>query len=141
MALVSGVDTLKGPKRLQFIFDFYFDLVDDVPKPRDDQSYDAAMAFAAGSTRIRANLRAQYTLLGQVLQLEIKMQYPDLSLEDCAEISYLFVCVMYGHWKLVGSLGVAEDHKLIARRSIDRIIASYVHQDLEKLGHVRVWET
>ncbi|WP_368184675.1 hypothetical protein [Aestuariibius sp. HNIBRBA575] len=48
MALVSGVDTLKGPKRLQFIFDFYFDLVDDVPKPRDDQSYDAAMAFAAG---------------------------------------------------------------------------------------------
>ncbi|WP_368184676.1 hypothetical protein [Aestuariibius sp. HNIBRBA575] len=69
------------------------------------------------------------------------MQYPDLSLEDCAEISYLFVCVMYGHWKLVGSLGVAEDHKLIARRSIDRIIASYVHQDLEKLGHVRVWET
>ncbi len=141
MALINGVETLEGPKRLQFIFDFYFDLVDDLRKPRDDQSYDAVMAFAAGSERIRTNLRGQYTLLGQVLQLEVKMQYPDLSLEDCAEISYLFVCIMYGHWKLAGSLGVSEDHKLVARRSIDRIIASYVRNDMEKLGVVHVWET
>jgi len=140
MALVNGVETLKGPKRLQFIFDFYFDLVDDARKPDDNQAYDAAMAFAAGSDRIRTNLRGQYTLLGQVLQLEVKMQYPSLSLDDCAEISYLFVCIMYGHWKMVGSLGLADDHKLIARRAIDRIIASYVNNDLAKLGTVRVWE-
>lgn len=141
MALVNGVETLTGPKRLQFIFDFYFDLVEDVQKPRDDQTYDAMMAYAAGSERIQTNLRGQYALLGQVLQLEIKMQFPDLSLEDCAEIGYLFVCIMYGHWKLVGSLGLAEDHKLIARRSIDRIIASYARNDVEKLGSVSVWET
>lgn len=141
MALVKGVETLKGPKRLAFIFDFYFDLAEDIRKPRDDQAYDAAMAFAAGSDRIRTNLRGQYTLLGQVLQLEIKMLHPALSMEDCAEISYLFVCVMYGHWKLVASLGVSENHKLIARRSIDRIIQSYANNDMAKLGNVRVWDT
>ena len=141
MALVNGVETLKGPKRLQFIFDFYFDLVEEVPKPRDDQCYDAVMAFAARSDRVKSNLRAQYTLVGQLLQLEIKMQYPRLRLEDCAEISYLFVCLMYGHWKMVSSLGVAEDHKLITRRSIDRIMASYVNNDIERLGNVHVWAT
>lgn len=141
MSLVRGVDALKGPKRLQFIFDFYFDLAQDIRKPRDDQSYDAMMAYAARSERVRTNLRAQYTLLGQVLQLEIKMQYPDLTLEDCAEISYLFVCIMYGHWKMVGSLGVSEDHNVITRRAIDRVIASYVANDVKKAGTVRIWET
>jgi len=141
MALVNGVDTLEGPKRLQFIFDFYFDLVDEFPKPRDDQSYDAIMAYAAGSARIRNNLRGQYALVGQVLQLELKMVYPDLDLEDCAEIGYLFVCIMYGHWKMVRSLGVSEDHKLIARRSIDRIIKSYADHNFKKAGSVRIWET
>ncbi len=141
MALVNGVETLDGPKRLQFIFDFYFDLVDDVPKPRDDQTYDAMFAFSARSDRIATNLRGQYTLLGQVLQLELKMQFPDLSLEDCAEIGYLFVCIMYGHWKLVGTLGVAEDHKLIARRAIDRIITSYATQTHQPIAPVKVWET
>ncbi|SMX38398.1 TetR/AcrR family transcriptional regulator [Maliponia aquimaris] len=141
MSLVQGVETLKGPKRLQFIFDFYFDLAQDIRKPRDDQSYDAMMAFAAGSDRIRTNLRGQYTLLGQVLQLEIKMQYPHLSLEDCAEIGYLFVCVMYGHWKMVASLGVAEGHNVIARRAIDRIIASYEAGQAPTAPRMRVWET
>ncbi len=139
MALIGGVETLAGAKRLHFIFDFYFDLVADLPKPRDDQAYDAMFAFAAGSPRIRDNLRAQYTLLGQVLQLEIKMQYPELSLEDCAEISYLFVCIMYGHWKMVASLGLGEDHKLISRRAIDRIIASYAAGDEAGAHPIRTW--
>ena len=72
MALVSGVENLGGSNRLEFICDFYFDLVDAQPKPRDDQAYDAMMAYAAKSEDIRANLREQYTLLGRVLQLEIK---------------------------------------------------------------------
>lgn len=140
MALVSGVESLTGAKRLHFIFDFYFDLVETLPKPRDDQAYDAMFGYAAGSDRIRTNLRGQYTLLGQVLQLEVKMQFPDLSLADCAEISYLFVCIMYGHWKLVASLGLVEDHKLISRRAIDRIIDSYASENMARLGPVRVWD-
>jgi len=141
VALANGVEELDGLSRLQFIFDFYFDLVEDNPKPRDDQSYDAAFAFAAGSEDVKKNLRNQYRLLGQVLQIEIKSQFPDLSLEDCAEASYLFVTIMYGHWKMVASLGLNEDHKLIARRSIDRIIASFMNNDVERLGNVGVWET
>ena len=130
MALVKGVETLEGQKRLDFIFDFYFDLVDEVRKPRDDQSYDAVMSFAAGSDRIKTNLRGQYSLVGQLLQLELKMQHPTLSLDDCAEISYLFVTIMYGHWKMVATLGLSEEHKMVSRRAIDRIVASYVNLSL-----------
>ncbi len=128
MALVAGVEGLEGPKRLSFILDFYFDLVEHTRKPRDDRAYDAMMAYAAGSPKVREALRDQYTLLGQVLALEIKMVHPHLSLEACAEISYLFVCLMYGHWKMVASLGLDEDHKHIARPAIDRIIAAYAEQ-------------
>lgn len=140
MALVNGVADMDGPRRLEFIFDFYFDLLEQHPKPRDDKAYDAMMAYAAGSEEIRTNLREQYTLLGQVLQLEVKMQYPELDLDSCAEISYLFVCVMYGHWKMVASLGLSEKHKLISRRAIDRIISSYLAKDVPSLGRVRTWE-
>ena len=140
-AIAHGVLELNGPPRLHFIFDFYFDMVEENRKPRDDQTYDAAFAYAAGSEKVRTNLRNQYTLLGQVLQFEIKTQFPDLSHEDCAEISYLFVTIMYGHWKMVASLGLNEDHKLIARRSIDRLIASFANNDVERAGIVRVWET
>jgi AcrR family transcriptional regulator len=139
MALVNGVDRLTGPKRLDFIFDFYFDLVDDLRKPRDDQAYDAMLAYAAGSGRVKAKLRGQYTLLGQVLQLEIKMAHRALALDDCAEIGYLFVCIMYGHWKMVATLGISTDHRIIARRAIDRIIASYIRGDLPRAADVRVW--
>jgi len=141
MALVNGVAEMEGPKRLEFIFDFYFDLVETQRKPRDDRAYDAMMAFAADSPRIRKNLRGQYTLLGQVLQLEIKMQYPTLDLESCAEIAYLFVCLMYGHWKMVASLGLIEDHRLISRRAVDRIINSYVAADLQPMGPVKTWDS
>lgn len=125
LALVNGVERLEGPKRLSFILDFYFDLVEGNRKPQDDRAYDAMMAYAAGSPRVRDALREQYALLGQVLALEIKMVHPHLTLDHCAEISYLFVCLMYGHWKMVGSLGLAEDHKHITRRAVDRIIAAY----------------
>jgi AcrR family transcriptional regulator len=141
IALANGVEGLDGLSRLQFVFDFYFDLVEETPKPRDDQSYDAAFAYAAGSEDVRTNLRNQYKLLGQVLQIEIKTQFPDLSLEDCAEASYLFVIIMYGHWKMVASLGLNEDHKHVARRSIDRIIDSFANNAVERLANVRVWET
>lgn len=125
MALVSGVEGLQGQRRLTFIFDFYFDLVEDIPKPRDDHAYDAMMAFAARSPKVRGALLEQYTLLGQVLALEIKIVHPHLTLDTCAEISYLFVCLMYGHWKMVATLGLTEDHRRITRRAIDRIIAAY----------------
>ncbi len=139
MALVNGVNGLEGKARLDFILDFYFDLVDEVPKPRDDQAYDAMMAYAAGSAKVRAALRDQYTLLGQVLALEIKIVHPQLTLDHCAEISYLFTCLMYGHWKMVASLGLTEDHKHITRRAVDRIITLYAQEGSRPKDWPRPW--
>ena len=124
-ALTDGLAGVSGPDRLNIFFDFYFDLLDGRAKPRDDQAYDALFSLAAGSAPIRENLRGQYSLLGLTLTHEIRSCYPEIPMSSCAEISYLFVTIMYGHWKMVASLGLSEDHKHIARRSIDRIIASY----------------
>lgn len=138
--LIRGVSRLEGPLRLEYFFDFYFDFIEDNRKPRDDRAYDAMFALAAGSDAVRARLRAQYTLLGQVLRHELKLQYPDLSLGDCAEIAYLFVCLMYGHWKMVASLDLIEEHRVITRRAIDRIIASYRDRTHPPLGSLSVWD-
>lgn len=139
MALVNGVEGLEGPKRLTFILDFYFDLVEDNPKPRDDRAYDAMMAYSGGSPKVRDALREQYGLLGHVLSLEIKMVHPHLALEHCAEIAYVFVCLMYGHWKMVASLGLAEDHRHITRRAVDRIIAAYAGAEPDPKGWPTAW--
>ena len=72
-------------------------------------------------------MRGQYTLLGQVLAHEVRLQYPDIPLPACTEISYLFVVIMYGHWKMVATLGLDKSHRLVARRAIARLIASYRH--------------
>lgn len=124
-ALVDSVAQSEGSARLDLFFDFYFDLLEGPRKPRDDQVYDALFSLAAASPRVRDNLRGQYTLLGQVLAHELRLQYPDIPLPACFEISYLFVTIMYGHWKMVATLGLNESHKHVARRAIDRLIASY----------------
>lgn len=33
---------------------------------------------------------------------------------------------MYGHWKMVASLGCSSGHNRIAREAMDRIISSYL---------------
>lgn len=138
-ALISGAARIDDKKRLDFFFDFYFDLLEDQRKPRDDQAYDAVFAIATGSPAVRKNLQTQYGLLGQVLSHEIQISYPDLAPQDCLELSYLFVCLMYGHWKMVATLGYAEDHRYISRRAIDRLIHSYVQKSHPASGRIRPW--
>lgn len=140
MALVRGVAGLQGQARLDLILDFYFDLVEDMPKPRDDLAYDAMMAYAGRSPKVRSALREQYTLLGQLLALEIKIVHPHLTLEHCTEISYLFTCLMYGHWKMVASLGLNENHKRITRRAVGRIIELYAQESPRGKDWPRPWE-
>ncbi|MEO0378924.1 MAG: TetR/AcrR family transcriptional regulator [Pseudomonadota bacterium] len=77
-ALVTSVAQQDDGNRLDLFFDFYFDLLDGTSKPRDDQVYDALFSIAANSDRVRGNLRGQYTLLGQVLAHEVRLQYPDI---------------------------------------------------------------
>lgn len=139
-ALLGGIAELSpGGSRLTLIFDFYFDMVEGRKKPRDDQVYDALMARAASSTPIRGALRSQYTLLGQVLANEVQLAHPSLSADAASEIGYVFVSLMYGHWKMVASLGLAEDHGRIARAAIDRIVESYLAGGQTKKVAARVW--
>jgi hypothetical protein len=45
---------------------------------------------------------------------------------------------MYGHWKMVATLGLSPEHRRITRRSIDRIIASY-RVAREPVGVAGIW--
>lgn len=125
-ALIQGMAGHDGTDRVGLFLDFYFDLLEAPRKPRDDQVYDALMSLAARSDRIKTNLRQQYNLLGQVVSHELRQQYPDIPLATCEQISYVFVTLMYGHWKMVASLGLDEAHKQITRQAIDRLIESYL---------------
>ena len=124
--LVQLVREAEGKDRLNIFFDFYFDLLEASPKPRDDQVYDALLSLATSSESIRENLRSQYTLIQQVLSHELQVTYPELGPEECAELGYLFVCLMYGHWKMVASLGLDEERRFTTRDAVDRLLASYL---------------
>ncbi len=124
-ALIQGMASRENEDRIGLFLDFYFDLLDAPRKPRDDQVYDALMSLAARSDRIKVNLRQQYTLLGHVVSHELRQQYQNIPLPVCEQISFVFVSLMYGHWKMVASLGLSEDHKHITRNAIDRLIESY----------------
>lgn len=138
-ALIKGVLETQTENRLKFFFDFYFDLVNGFPKPRDDQVYDAVLSLAAGNNAIRSNLRAQYTLIGQVVSHEIHLAHPEIGREFADELSYLFVCLMYGHWKMVASLGLSEDHKYITRQAMDRLIHSYTGKKFDLAATAKIW--
>lgn len=112
--------------RLAMIFDFCFDMLDEKRKPRDDQVYDAMLCLAARSEVLRESLRSGYSLLGNVVSHEVKIKFPQLTMNEAQQISYLFICLFYGHWKMVASLGFSEDHKFVTRRAMNRIIESYV---------------
>ncbi|MEQ8780488.1 MAG: TetR/AcrR family transcriptional regulator [Roseibium album] len=137
--LIAAASALDGPERTTVFLDFYFDLLSDNPKPRDDQVYDAMMALAARSNSIRTALADQYGLLGQVLGHEFVVQYPELSQQSASELSFLFVSMMYGHWKMVASLGYSEEHNMVTRRAIDRLIKSYIESPSALSQPIKIW--
>lgn len=139
-ALISAASSLTGPKRISVFLDFYFDLLEGTPKPRDDQVYDALMALSAQSQPVRNALANQYGLLGQVLTHEFQLEYPELNRQSASEISFLFVSLMYGHWKLVATLGYAEHHNKITRQAMDRLIASYLCTPTDGVDSAKVWD-
>lgn len=126
--MTQGIKRADGPERLPLFLDFYFGFLSDqgLAKPKDDAVYDAMFALAAGSEEIRTNLREQYSLLRHVIAHEVQISHPDLPQPACREIGYLFVCIMYGHWKMVASLGFSEAHNRVSREAMDRIIESYL---------------
>lgn len=126
--LMKGIIAVGSAERLSVFLDFYFGCLNgsELAKPEDDKVYDAMMSLAAGSDRIRRNLYDQYSLLRHTIAHEIQISHPGLPQTACREIAYLFVSLMYGHWKMVASLGFSAEHNQIARQAMDRIIASYL---------------
>jgi AcrR family transcriptional regulator len=137
--LVTHASSLEGPGRLEMFLDFYFDLLDGTPKPRDDRAYDAMMSLGASSSAVRENLRGQYTLLGQVISHEIHTAHPTMPARAADEVAYIFVCLMYGHWKMVASLGVSEAHNRVSRGAMDRLIRSYVDHSVPLDVEAGIW--
>lgn len=128
--LMQGIIAADSRERLATFLDFYFGFLEGrgLDKPADDKVYDAVLALAAGSDRIRANLHEQYSLLRHTVAHEIQISHPSLPQRACREIAYLFVSLMYGHWKMVASLGFSSEHNRIAREAMDRIIVSYLER-------------
>jgi len=139
LALIENAGRLEGPRRLDMFLDFYFNMLDGTRKPKDDAAYDAMMSLATGSPAVRRNLVGQYRLLGHVMSHEFRVSHPELSPAAAEELSYLFVSLMYGHWKMVATLGISEDHNRLTRAAIDRLIRSYCNNDGPEPGIVHVW--
>lgn len=125
--LMRGIIAADDSRRLSIFLDFYFNFLSDkgLPKPADDTVYDALFALASTNEAVRKNLHDQYSLLQMTLAHEIQISYPELHQSGCRELGYLIVIIMYGHWKMVASLGFSTEYNRISRGSLDRLIASY----------------
>ncbi len=126
--LMRGIIAADDSRRLSVFLDFYFNFLSDkgLPKPADDTVYDALFAMAGTNARVRENLNGQYSLLQMTLAHEIQISYPDLDQNGCRELGYLIVIIMYGHWKMVATLGFSDEYNRVSRQALDRLIASYV---------------
>lgn len=123
--LVAGVVSVGAVERLAFFLDFFFDLAEGHPMPENLEVYDSLVAFAVGSPPLRDRMRDQYQVLGHVMVHELAIAHPDLDSGACEELSFLFVSMMHSHWSFVASLGYDRAHSRLARKAIDRLIASY----------------
>ena len=125
--LMKGIIMANDSKRLVLFLDFYFNFLSEkgLPKPADDTVYDAMFAYAAMSERVKRTLFDQYTLLQMTLAHEIQISYPALSQDHCKKLGYLVVIIMYGHWKMVATLGFDDAYNAVSRNALDRLIESY----------------
>jgi len=121
--MIMGVMQKQGQARVKLFLDFFFDMLDDTPKPADDTVFDAMMSLSVSTPRVKRALRQHYSVLGELLAREFETQYPE----------------MYGHWKMVSSLGFSREHKHITRAAMDRLIESYTKTRPETVQTVPVW--
>jgi AcrR family transcriptional regulator len=125
--LMKGILEADSTERLPMFLDFYFNFLagKGLSKPEDDQIYDAMFALAARSEEIRGTLHEQYHLLQHTIAHEVQISNPGLQQKACREVGFLFVSLMYGHWKMVATLGFSESLNRVTREAMDRIIRSY----------------
>lgn len=124
--LLAGIVDIGEVGRLDFFLDFFFDLSKDHPMPVDLEAYDGMVAYSVGSELVRDRMCDRYQTLGEVMMHELVIAHPKLSEAACKELSFMFVSMMHAHWSFVASLGYSRQHSLLARKSFDRLIRSYV---------------
>ena len=137
--LVGGIVEVAQVERLDFFLDFFFDLAGGHPMPDNLEVYDAFFAHAIGSYELRTRLCDQYRTLGQVIVHELAIAHPELDGHACEELSFLFVSMMHAHWSYVATLGYSRQHSHLARKAMDRLIASYVADSAPTPGLDRPW--
>ena len=115
-------------ERLPLFLDMFFNVIADtsVRRPKNYQAYDAMMTIAIGSETVRQTLRDQQSLLQTTIAHEVQISHPDLTQKACEELGYLFGALMYGHWRMVETLGFSDNHNVVSRTAMDRLIASYL---------------
>lgn len=125
--LAKALGYVQSGDRLQFLLDFYFGQTDEkmFSKPDDDHIYDVLFAIANQVAVVRENLYQQYNLLKFTFAHEIQIKYADLSQKACEELAALIVSLMYGHWKMIKTVGFSDDLNIIAREAVDRLMQSY----------------
>ena len=138
--LIAGIVDVGQVERLDFFFDFFFDLLPSHPMPDDLAVYDSFVAYAVGSEKLKDRLCGQYLTLGQVIIHELKIAHPDLEGWQCEELSYLFVSMMHAHWSFVATLGHSREHSHLTRSAIDRLLQSYLDDAAPKPVLERPWE-
>lgn len=126
-SLMKGILRVGPVERLPIFLDFYFNVLagKGLARPAEDTVYDAMFVLAASSPAIRTTLAQQYNLLQQTIAQEVQINHPQISHAGCREIGFLFVSLIYGHWKMVASLGFSDDYNAVTRQAMDRIIESY----------------
>ena len=129
-ALVQGILTTNVRNRLPVFLDFYFDILSGPKerKPRDERVYTALYAMATTSKKVRQRLTSHAGELETAIVHEIQIAYPKMPNTACAELGYLFMTLMYGHWRMVGTFGYSEERNVVARDAMDRLIASYTQR-------------
>ena len=124
-----------GGSRLGLFIDFYFNLLSHkgISEPEDDKLYDALFVYANRHEPLREKLQAGYQLVQMTFAHEIQITYPDLPQQACRELGYMVVATMYGHWKMVRTIGFSDYYTIVARNAVLRLIESYVdnHQEPE----------
>lgn len=131
--LVKTAIAVGDGNRLPVFIDFLFDILRSrgLPKPADDKIYDAIFSYANTHKLVKDKLHAGYELVQMTLAHEIQVTHPTLPQRGCNELGYLIIATMYGHWKMVTTVGFSENYSNIARDAMDRLIASYAENYVE----------
>lgn len=130
--LIAGVVKVGQVERLDFFLDFFFGVSADYPMPDNLEAYDSLFAFAVGAPEVKTRLRVKYRTLGQVIQHELAIAHPQLDAAACDELSFLFVSMMHAHWSYIATLGFSQAYNKVARKAMDRLIASYCDEGTAK---------